>query len=152
MKSKIVILGAALLALSAGGVYAAVDAKSVIEARINNFKSLGRANKAMSEELKKPTPDFSVIAASSKSIKDLAPQLTTWFAAGTGPESGVKTEAKAEIWSKPADFKQKAQAFQSRAEALDAAVATKDTAKVLAAQGALKESCRSCHDGFKAKD
>ena len=39
-----------------------------------------------------------------------APKLGTYFPAGTGLDTGLKTGAKPDIWAKPAEFKKDADA------------------------------------------
>ncbi len=87
------------LVLGGGAALAAVNAKSVTESRQANFKTMGKSMKAMTDGLKAGSPDMTAIAANAATLRGLAPKISTWFPKGTGPESGVKTEALAEIWN-----------------------------------------------------
>lgn len=71
------------------------------------------------------------------------------FPAGTGPESGVQTNAKAEVWSDRAGFEESAAAYAAAAYRL-AELAAGDDAAAFAAQWAVvRQSCQSCHDVYK---
>jgi len=92
------------VAVAAGGAMAQSAGAKAVATRQANFKQLGGAFKAINDQLKAGAPDMAVIKASAQKMKDLAAQEATWFPAGSGPEAGVKTGAKPEIWSDAAGF------------------------------------------------
>jgi cytochrome c556 len=67
-----------------------------------------------------------------------------------GSDQG-STKAKPEIWSEMPRFKQLAQASQSEAAKLRAAVRGGDLDALKAAYGATSKSCKSCHDAYRAR-
>ena len=134
----------------AGGAVAAVNAKAVIEAREANFKTFGKSMKTMNDNLKSDSPDLAVIASNAATIRGLAPKVSTWFPKGTGPESGVKTEARAEIWSDPAGFAAAARRLEPEAAKLEALARAGDLAGVRAQVRVVGGTCKGCHDKFKA--
>lgn len=141
--------------LSAAGIATAalaLDAAATIKARHDFFHSVGAATKSLNEELKKPAPDIAVIRTATTQIATLAPQLPAQFPAGTGPEAGVKTGAKAEIWANPADFKAKAAGLATAATALNQAASKGDIAAVTAASKDLGGACKSCHTTYRNQD
>lgn len=87
-------------------------------------------------------------AAQIKANVDVLKTLATlpWGAFGPGMEGG---NAKPEIWSDAAGFKQKEQAFQDGVANLSAAADSGDLAKVRAAFGAVGASCKACHDAYR---
>jgi cytochrome c556 len=91
-------------AVAAGGAWAQTAAAQAVKDRQANFKQLGGAFKALNDQLKSDKPDMAVIKASALKMKALAAQEPTWFPAGSGPEAGVKTAAKPQIWSDAAGF------------------------------------------------
>jgi cytochrome c556 len=121
----------------------------VAQARHEQFEELGKAFKGINDQVKSGAPNFAAIKADSARIAGLAPQVQNWFAAGSGPQDGVKTDAKAEIWSQPAEFQQAAARFVDAANALQATVGTGDTAAVGATAKTLGAACKNCHDKFK---
>jgi cytochrome c556 len=146
------IFATAALALAATASAAAADALSVIEARHAHFKEIGKAAKAMSEQLKSATPAVPVIQSAVKQIDALAPQVPSWFPAGSGPAAGVKTQAKAEIWTKPDEFKRDAAEFADAAHKLDLVAAGGDLAAIRAQAQAMGQTCKTCHEAFRQRD
>lgn len=134
----------------AGGAVAAVNAKAVIEAREANFKTFGKSMKTMNDNLKSDSPDLAVIASNAATIRGLAPKVTTWFPKGTGPESGVKTEARAEIWTDGAGFAAAARRLEPEAAKLEALARAGDLAGVRVQVRVVGGTCKGCHDKFKA--
>lgn len=148
----IVAIVAAGVALGAAGAAWALDAASVEQARTAHFKEIGRSFKAARDELQKSAPDLAVVRAAAHRIDELAPQLPTWFPAGSGPQAGLKTEVKAEIWAKPEDFRTKAQDLAARAKAFDGAAGKGDLGAVTQAQAQLGQACKACHEEFRHED
>lgn len=140
-----------ILAVSAGAV-AAADMVSVIQARQANYKQIGKATKGIFDALNSPAPSVQLIQANARTIDSLAPQLPSWFPAGSGPEAGVKTEAKADIWAKPAEFHADAAAFAAEAHKFDQVAASGDLAAIRGEAFNLGKTCKSCHDSFRQKD
>ena len=149
------ITSAAMAAMVVGsfavGAIAATPAETV-KARQANYKQIGKAFKAVRDELKNPAPSIAVMQASGKTFDELAPKLPTWFPAGTGPEAGVKTEALPVIWQKNDDFKAAAAKFATAAHAFNLAAQSGNIDAVKAAVPGLGGACKNCHDTFKAKD
>ena len=61
------------------------------------------------------------------------------------------TKAKAELWQQPQQFEADKQAFLQASDALLAAAQNKDKARIQPAYDAVHESCKACHDRFKAR-
>jgi cytochrome c556 len=121
----------------------------VAHERHENFEAIGDAFKAINDQLKSGAPDLASVKAETAKIAGLAPQVKTWFPAGSGPQDGKRTDAKAEVWSKPAEFAQAHTRFVDAARALQAVVATGDMAAIGASTKTLGASCKGCHDKFK---
>ena len=124
----------------------------VVKDRQANYKKIGKAFKAVRDELGKPSPSVEVLQASGKTLDELAPQLPSWFPAGTGPEAGVKTEALPVIWTKNDDFKKAAANLATQAHAFNVAAQSGKIDDVKAMVPKLGGACKACHDTFKAKD
>ncbi len=150
--ARSMILAAAALASVVAAGAAAADAVGVIQARQTHYKEIGKAAKAIFEQLKSPAPSLPVIQASAKQIDALAPDVPSWFPAGSGPAPGVKTKAKAEIWAKPDEFKHDATAFAEAAHKLDLAAAGGDLAAIRAGTQSLGQTCKTCHEAFRERD
>jgi cytochrome c556 len=148
------ILGAVALTAMISGVALAAGAtpKQQIETRQANFKKLGGTFKALNDQLHSPAPDKAQIAALAAQLKTLAPGIPTWFPAGSGPEAGVKTAAKADIWAKPDVFKADAKALQVEADKLAAIAPAGDLTAIAAQARVVGSKCAACHTEFRQKD
>jgi cytochrome c556 len=153
MRLKSILTGAvAALMLGATGAALAADVGGVIQARQAHYKAIGAASKGIYDELNKPTPDANVIQGYARTLDQLAPQIPSWFPAGSGPESGLKTHAKAEIWSQPAAFKTAADGFAAAARHFDLTAAGGDIGAIRAEYPTLTKACGNCHTQFRAKE
>ncbi|MEM9878283.1 MAG: cytochrome c [Pseudomonadota bacterium] len=122
-----------------------------IEFRKAEYKKLAGNFKDIRDSLKSGAPDMSLIQAKADDIEAGTKDMGDWFPAGTGPESGLKTSAKAEIWTQTEDFANKVMAFQTAAAKLAMAAASGDPESIAPAFGATGGTCKSCHDIYKAK-
>jgi cytochrome c556 len=138
-----------MLAVSGGYVAAAESPADIIKARQEKFKDLGKQAKALVDQLKAGALDKAAASDEAKKIAEYAHDLPSWFPKGTGPDSGVKTLAKPEIWTKPDDFKAAAEKFQTEADKLVEVAATGDIAAVGGQFQATGKACGGCHKPFR---
>ncbi|HEX8256657.1 MAG TPA: cytochrome c [Allosphingosinicella sp.] len=124
------------------------QALALMEERHENYEKIGDAMKGISRELKGDKPNLGEVRSGAATIAQLAPQVPSWFPAGTGPDVG-KTEARAEIWQKPEDFAAKAQAFREAALAFNTAAQGSDLGSIRSAHANLGKSCKGCHDLYR---
>jgi cytochrome c556 len=121
-------------------------------ARHQNFKQLGGAFKAILDELKKPSPDKAVLTTNAAKMNSLAAQEASWFPKGSGTESGVKTEAKPQVWSDPAGFAAAVQRLQGETAKLQQIAGTGDVAALKTQVQATGAACKNCHDKYRVPD
>jgi cytochrome c556 len=138
-------------AVAAGGAMAQSAGAQAVAARQANFKQLGGAFKSLNDQLKAGKPDLAVIKASAQKMRDLAAQEATWFPAGSGPEAGVKTGARPEIWSDAAGFAAAVKLLQAETTKLAAVAASGDLAAVKAQVQPTGKACSNCHDKYRLK-
>lgn len=124
-------------------------AKDQIAARIAAYRELGAAFKNANDGLRANTPQTSMIRISAQQIRDLARRQYSLFPSGSGFQPGVKTAAKAEIWSNADGFRAAQDAFTTRANAFVAATESNDVIKMRVAARALGQSCASCHRAYR---
>jgi cytochrome c556 len=117
--------------------------------RHERFEELGEAFKKLNDQLKSGTPNFAEIKGDAAKISALAPQIKDWFPAGSGPQDGKRTDAKAEVWTRPAEFQQAAARFGDTVNALNATIATGDTTAIAASARTMGGACKNCHDKFR---
>lgn len=140
------------LVVAAAGTAIAQNAASEIQARQAHYKQIGAASKGIHDELGKPAPSAVVIQGFAKQIDTLAPQIPTWFPAGSGPEAGVKTEAKPEIWSDAAGFSAVASAFATEAHHFDEVAEGGNIDAIRTEYTNLGKACFACHSKYRAKE
>jgi cytochrome c556 len=143
----------AVLYLVVGNVVAGeLDLDQIIDDRQRNLRDMGAAYKAITDELKRPRPSLIEIAHYASSLKEVAASQQQWFPAGSGAESGIKTAAKAEIWSQPADFAKWERDLSGAIAQLVNATAGQDIEIVRRQHEQLGKVCAGCHKTFRAKD
>lgn len=126
--------------------------KAVIEARQAQLKKLGSAFKTINDQLKSGSPDMAAIQAAAASVPVEAEGMANWFPEGSGPESGIETDALPKIWETRADFDQKISDFQAAAAQLATVAQGGDPAAIGAAFGATGGTCKACHDDYRLDD
>ncbi len=152
MGVRVKVVAAAAVMVVVAGTAAAADVLSVVQARQAHYKEIGKAAKALSEQLKSATPSLPVVQAAAKQIDALAPQVPSWFPVGSGPAAGVKTQAKPEIWARPDEFKHDAATFAEAAHKLDLIAATGDLSAIRTQAQAMGQTCKTCHEAFRQRD
>ncbi len=146
---KIMITGG-LAMLVATPLFAA--AQDVVNTRVAGLRQLGAAFKNVNDELKSGTPQPMVLQLSARQIRDAAKAQYGWFPAGSGPQAGVKTRAKPEIWTQPAQFKAAQDNLSAQADAFAKVVAGGDTTAIAAQAKQLGAACGACHHQFRADE
>ncbi|TJY61068.1 cytochrome c [Sinimarinibacterium sp. CAU 1509] len=150
------VLGACILALTAacGQKSAPVDpaVKAVQKARHDGFEAMGDAFKSIIDALKAGGSLDAKMTEAAHEIDKHAGQIVDWFPAGSGPESGAKTEAKAEIWQQPELFAEKREKLVVEAGKFAALADAGDAAGFAEQVKAVGGSCKGCHDTFREKD
>jgi cytochrome c556 len=140
----------ALATLAAGAAFSqAPSAVDAVHARQQHFKVQGKVFKTILDQLHTGTPDPGQIKTAAHALSASAQALPSWFPAGSGPESGVATHAKAEIWTDQAGFAEAARNFQAAAAKLQAAADSGDMAAVGAEAQAIGATCGGCHHKYR---
>lgn len=155
MRYKILTQILPALVIGLGGTAAiAATAGEVIAARQAHYKEIGKAFKAINDQLKTATPDLAVVKTNAAILTRLGQQQNTqnWFPAGTQSGQGLQTAAKATIWQSPADFSSKRTDF-AKATSPYAAIAGKgDIEAIKAATANVGKTCKGCHETYRDQD
>lgn len=120
----------------------------VVRTRIAGLRELGAAFKNLSDGLR-GEPQMIMIQQSAREIRNASRAMDGWFPAGTGPRPGLKTLAKPEIWTKPAEFRAAKASFIRAADALQAAAASGNANAIRGAFRQVGGTCKGCHDPFR---
>ena len=138
------LIGAALMSAS---LYAAGDDAAAVKYRQKVMDSVGGTMGAMGAIAKQDVVHPDHLAALAHNMANLATIVPDVFPPGS--DKGGDTKARPEIWSTPAAFKERIDAFVDAAKKLDDVVKAGDTAGFPAALGTLGKACKGCHDNFK---
>lgn len=143
-------------ALVAGAVLlvaASPDPVAAVKARQARMKDVGRTFKTINDQMKSGSPDANVVKANARKLALLTANVAPLFQQNTTGVTGMKIEAKPEIWSHWADFQAKA---GNLAQATRQLAATADRSTDPAVLGpAVKTvggACKACHDSYRLKD
>ena len=148
------LLAASLAVLVVGASVASESSdtsmRAAIEARQAGFKKMGAAMKSIAAELKTEAPDLAKMTGAAQAIALGAKDQPAWFPAGSGPESGVETDALAHIWKDGAKFAALTHQLSAESGNFTTALASKDLAAVRTQFKALADVCSTCHKSFRA--
>lgn len=120
-----------------------------IKARQDVFEQYKKTVGAMGKMVKGDTAfDQAEFAKLAAHMDELAQQPWQYFTPGS--DKG-KTDAKPEIWSKPAEFKAAADKHKAEVAKLKATAAKASGINDVKVQfGAMQQTCKACHDQFRA--
>lgn len=139
-------IGLTCLAVTTGAQ--APQASDVIKGRQGAMMLSGVAMAAMKGSIDAGQPQASQRFA-TRSLSRWAHAVPGMFPEGSGPEAGVPTNAKPEIWSDRAGFEARAADYAAAADRL-AELASGDDAEAFGAQWtAVRATCQACHDSYK---
>ena len=137
----------AVIALPAAAQYAKPeDAVKYRQAALTVLGShMGRIN----EQLKSSSPNIQAIQTSAGVVESMS--KLPWDAFGHGTETIGNTKARPELFKSEAQVKELAEKMQAEATKLNAVAKTGDVKAVRTQFGATGQSCKNCHDDFRAK-
>ncbi|HJV97189.1 MAG TPA: cytochrome c [Albitalea sp.] len=128
----------------------AATPEKAIRARQSSFYLMGQQMSRINAMLKGDQAfDKSALLTSAEAVDVIGRLVVDYFPAGS--EQGGTTKAKPEIWKETPRFTQMAQALQSDAAKLRAAVHGGDLNTIKAAYGATSKSCKACHDAYRVQ-
>ena len=148
--AAMLVCGAVLLAGATAAE--ALQGVAAAKARMGHMKALGKASKAMFEQVKSGAPDMAVVKVQAADIALASREMPSWFPPGSGQEAEPKSHALPVVWTDHAKFETKAKALAEAAAKLDAVAQAGDTAGVGPAFHEVGAACKGCHDTFRAKE
>jgi cytochrome c556 len=151
----LVVVGALAIPLAAAAQLKPEEAirarQSIMRVMGLNFGPIG---KMASGDVPMDKAVFQANAARIEAVWSMNP--AQYFVPGTDkPVAGAKiasfTDAKPEIWAQPEKFKAAAERATQRVASLAQAARSGDEKAMRSAAGELAQSCKACHDDFRAK-
>jgi cytochrome c556 len=145
----------AIVATAGGAAQSAQGAKAgsveeTIQTRQQGLKALGAAFKTVRDELRTDSPDVAKIRSASADITHYAGEFKKWFPPGSGPESGVKTDAKPEAWTDAKGFADATGTLLREADKWGQ-LGDAPPAALKEAATSLGQACKGCHDKYRVK-
>lgn len=143
MKKMALLMAIAVLS----SPFSMADGKSDVDARQKIFKDFKKTFGSMGDMVKKPESfDAATFNQLAIHLNTIAEQPWQHFTTASSKEN---SDAKAEIWTDNATFKQAAQKFQANTKNLKDAAATNQLENIKVPFGAVGQSCKNCHDSFR---
>lgn len=125
------------------------DATGIIQGRqaamMLSGVAMGAMKSAMDAQQAPSTQRFN-----SRALARWAHAVPGMFPAGTGPEAGIPTKAKPDVWSDRAGFEARAADYAAAADRLAELAAGEDAAAFSAQWTVVRQSCNACHTAYKA--
>ena len=150
MRTRLII-GSVAAGLASVAMAQAPSVAEQVKARQAGMKSVGAAFKGLRDEMS-GTPDAAAVKRHAAVLAGHSSKVGGWFGASAASAPGVKTAALPAIWTRNADFRKAASAFDVEARKTLALANAGDMAGVGGQLRALGGTCKGCHDDFKAKD
>ena len=145
----LVAAGAGLVFGSTIAVAAASSPGESIEQRQTNYKRMGTALKMLKDELASDTPSARKIQAAAKLLDATAKLQPYLFPAGSGPSSGIKTDALPNIWTERADFDAAMKNLIAQSSKLVTVADGGSKADITAQYRETGKTCGACHRQFR---
>lgn len=120
-----------------------------IRARVAGYRALGAAFKSANDALR--SGQTAPIANAARQIQTAAQQQYHWFPRGSAAAPGVRSHAKAEIWSQGPRFKAAQDAFAAQAAVFQRAAGSGNVALIRGEARKLGATCKGCHDSFRVE-
>ncbi|NNL66639.1 MAG: cytochrome c [Myxococcales bacterium] len=133
------------IAFGAAGAASAGDVEN-IKYRQKVMSGIGADMGAISDILKHGLPFTANIAIHANKLENAAELIPSAFEAKT---ADIDTDAKADIWMKPDEWKKLTADFALAADVLEDAADDEDPVAIKAAFKGLGKSCGGCHDAFR---
>ncbi|MBK8510331.1 MAG: cytochrome c [Candidatus Competibacter sp.] len=150
-KQLALMLAGGILSAGVLAAYAAEGKpEDTVKYRQSVYNIIGWNFKPMGAMAKGEMPfDAAAVARHAQYVEMMSKALPEGFAKGTGPDAVKNTEAKAEIWTKPAEFDTKLKDFQQEAAKLTEVAKGGEEKAIKAQIGKTAETCKACHKEFR---
>ena len=123
--------------------------QAIIDERQAGFKDIGAAMKTLRDELKGDEPSTETMTAAAEQMAALAAKIPAWFPAGSGPESGLDTDARDYIWTNKEKFDRITDEVISATKAMVPLTTGADLSALKKQLLVVRDSCSSCHDSYR---
>ncbi len=149
---RTLVASLAALSLLAAGTASAQFAKpeDAIKYRQSALTVMGNHFGRIGAMVNNRIPFDAKVAAENAAVVVTMSKLP-WVAFGPGTDAGLPTRAKPEIWREQDKFKAASDKMVADVAALDTAAKTGNLDQIKAAFGTVGQSCKACHDAYRAE-
>lgn len=124
-----------------------------VHARVTGLRALGNAFKAVNDQVRgSGAVQPQLMQQYAQQILKASHDQYGWFPAGSGPQPGVKTAVRPEVWTRAAQFRAAQDAFARQADVFARTAAGGDAAAIRTEARKLGAACKSCHDNFRTSE
>ena len=141
------LIAAVSLAAPAAAQFAKPE--DAVKYRQSAFALIGNHMSRINGQLKSGRPDMQEVRSSAELVQLLAPLPFEAFTPGSDMVS--QSKARPEIWKDTAKVKDLAEKMQAEVAKLAVAAKGGDAKAIQAQVGAVGQSCKACHDDYRAK-
>ncbi len=152
--SHLALFAALLVGVTTAGAFAAAPAlapQAAIATRQAGFKKMGAAMKVLGDQLKSDAPAKAAMLPAAQTILATAREQGKLFPAGSGPASGLKTDALPGIWTDRATFDAKMAELVVESGKLVSVTKGGEATAIRAQFKATGATCGGCHRQFRSE-
>jgi cytochrome c556 len=120
-----------------------------VRLRVTGLRELGAAFKSATDGLRGGEVQTILVQQAARQIVSTSRQMPRWFPSGSGPQPGLKTAAKPEIWARPAQFRAAQDRFIAQASVFQRAGNNGNADAIRAEARNLGATRKGCHDAFR---
>ena len=136
----------AAMAALALATLAVAASEGEVDYRQNAMKAVGGHMGAIADIMRGKVSHTGHLQTHANAMADMAAIAPALF-----PEGSAGGDALPAIWEDAEDFKAKLDAFREAADGFKAAAGTGDMAQIGGALRSLGQSCKGCHDSYRAE-
>lgn len=127
------------------------EAERLITERRANMAAMNLEMVGLGRQVSSPSPDPKQVEQHATRLAELASELLSHFPKGTGPEAGVPTLARRDVWTRSTEFKGLAEGMQDLATQLAEAARANELGDLKAQAMTLDATCVGCHRDFRVQ-
>lgn len=124
---------------------------NAVNGRQAGYREMGTAVKNIDAALSGEELFDVELLADVRNMTSNADQIPFWFPAGSGPESGLETDALPEIWRSPEAFNRLGQRLVQELHVLEEAAAQRNADQFVRQFEVATAVCDECHETYRAE-
>lgn len=140
---------ALLVPVACTGIDIDQDAQQSVAQRRTSMIAMSGEMRGLGAQISDSTPDPVIVAQHATRLANLAARIVPLFPRESGPDTGLATLAKAEIWARPEEFESHAAGLTDAAQSLAASARAGDLSDLRTQAMTIDAICVGCHRDFR---